>query len=87
MKLGFQLIVEAPMGNGETWLQVGLPSQVTSLSLMNFHSLVLETDDIDKEIAALKAIGLEVSKIDETPWGKFAQIKDPDGNAISLHQK
>jgi catechol 2,3-dioxygenase-like lactoylglutathione lyase family enzyme len=32
LKLGFQLIVEAPMGNGETWLQVGLPGQVTKLS-------------------------------------------------------
>ena len=73
MKLGFQLIVEAPMGNGETWVQVGLPGQVASLSLIKFHSLVLETEDIEKEIAELKAKGLEVSKIDETPWRKFAR--------------
>ena len=86
-KLDFQLLVEAPMGNGETWVQLGLPNQTTSLSLMNFHGVILETDDIDKEVRELKSRGIESSKIDDTPWGRFAQLKDPDGNGLTLHQK
>ena len=87
IKLGFELIVEAPMGNGETWVQLGLPGQTTSISLMNFQSLILETENMEKETRELKTKGIESGKIDDTPWGKFAQLKDPDGNALTLHQK
>lgn len=87
LKLGFELIVEAPMGNGETWVQLGLPGQTTSISLMNFQTVILETEDMEKEIRDLKSKGIEVGKIDDTPWGKFSQLKDPDGNNITLHQK
>jgi len=87
MKLGFEIIVEAPMGNGETWVQLGLPRQATSISLMNFQSMILETEDMEKEIRELKTKGVEAGKIDDTPWGKFTQLKDLDGNNITLHQK
>jgi catechol 2,3-dioxygenase-like lactoylglutathione lyase family enzyme len=86
-KLGFELMVEAPMGNGETWVQVGLPNQTTSLALTRFPGIILETEDIEKEIGELNAKGIEVSKVDNTPWGKFVQLKDVDGNPLTLHQK
>lgn len=87
LKLGFEIMVEAPMGNGETWVQLGLPGQTTSISLMNFQSVILETEDMEKELRDLKAKGIETGKIDDTPWGRFSQLKDPDGNNITLHQK
>ncbi len=87
LKLGFELMLESPMGNGETWLQVGLPGQTTSLALMKFHGVICETNDIAKETKDLKSNGVNVEKIDDTPWGKFAWMKDPDGNGICLHQK
>ena len=87
MKLGFQPIVEAPMGNGQTWVQLGLPDQTTSISLMNFQGIILETEDIEKEVRELKGKGIETAKIDDTPWGRFAQLKDLDGNGLTLHQK
>ena len=87
LKLGFEVMVEAPMGNGETWVQLGLPGQATSISLMNFQSMILETEDMEKELRDLKAKGIETGTIDDTPWGKFSQLKDPDGNNITLHQK
>ena len=87
MKLGFQVIIEAPMGNGEAWVQLGLPNQPTSISLSNYHGVMFETDDIEKEIEELKSKGMKTSKIETTPWGKFAQLKDPDGNGLSFHQK
>jgi predicted enzyme related to lactoylglutathione lyase len=87
MQLGFQVLVEAPADHGHTWLQMGLPSQTTSIALMHFHGIIIETDDIEKDIRELKTKGIEVGKIDEKPWGKFAWTKDPDGNGLCLHQK
>lgn len=86
-KLGFQIIVEAPAHHGQTWVQMGLPNQATSISLLTFHGIIFETDDIEKEIQELKTKGIEVGKIDNQPWGKFAWVKDPDGNGLCLHQK
>ncbi len=87
LKLGFQIIIEAPMGEGQTWIQLGLPNESTTISLANFQGIIFETDDIEKEIAELKTQGIEAGKVDGTPWGKFAWMKDLDGNALCLHQK
>ena len=99
-KLGFQIVVESSMGNGQTWIQMGLPNQTTCISLITWwpkkeggpttgllHGVVFETEEIEMEVEALKEKGIEFKKIDETPWGKFAQFSDPDGNGLTLHQK
>lgn len=87
LKLGFQIIVEAPADHGQTWIQMGLPNRAASIALLSFHGIIFETDDIEKEIQELNAKGIEVGKIDSQPWGKFAWVKDPDGNSLCLHQK
>jgi predicted enzyme related to lactoylglutathione lyase len=87
LKLGFEIIIEAPDPHGETWIQMGLPGGGTSISLASFQATVCDTDDIEKEIEVLKTEGIEAGKIDSTPWGKFAWLKDLDGNALCLHQK
>ena len=109
MKLGFEVIVEAPMGNGRTWIQLGMPNQVTTITLVSWwpykevvmpagslQGIILETDDIEKEVQELKTKGIKVGtmgtkgfeagKIDNTLWGKFAYLNDPDGNGLSIHQ-
>ena len=110
LKLGFQVMVEASMGNGQTWIQLGIPTQSTSISLVSWwpykevemapgslKGLMFETDDIEKEVRELQMKGVqagtigrngfEAGKIDDTPWGKFTHLMDPDGNGISVHQK
>lgn len=87
LKLGFQVIVEAPDPHGETWIQMGLPNSNTTISLAGFQGIICETDNIEEEIKQLKAQGIEVGKIDDTPWGRFAWLKDLDGNSLCLHQK
>ena len=87
IKLGFQLIMEAPMEHGESWIQLGLPGTNTTISLAKFQGIICETDNIEKEVDELKAKGIEVDKIDNTPWGKFAWLKDLDGNSLCLHQQ
>lgn len=87
LKLGFRLMIEAPMEDGKSWIQLGFPDEATSISLSDFHGLIFETDDIEKEIDELKTKGIELGKIDNTPWGRFAWMKDPDGNGLCLHQR
>ena len=87
LKLGFRVIVEAPDAHGETWIQMGLPNNDTTISLAGFQGIICETDSIEAEIKELSAKGIQVGKIDETPWGKFAWLKDLDGNSLCLHEK
>lgn len=109
LKIGFELIIESPMGNGQTWVQLGLPGSSTSISLISWYpfpdvamapgslkGLVILTDDIEKDVADLKAKGVQSNKIGpngflegqimDTPWGKFSHFSDPDGNGFDLHQ-
>lgn len=95
LKIGFEVITEADMGNGSSWVQLGLPGQATSITLVNWfkqmppgsmQGLVLKSEDIEKEVADLKAIGIDIKPIEETPYGKFASFTDPDGNGLTLSQ-
>lgn len=87
IKLGFQVIIEATNPHGEAWIQMGLPNDGATISLAGFQGIIFETDNIETEIKELKSKGIEVGKIDNTPWGKFAWLKDLDGNSLCLHQK
>jgi catechol 2,3-dioxygenase-like lactoylglutathione lyase family enzyme len=87
LNLGFQVIVEAPMGNGETWLQLGLPGGGATIALAKFQGIIFETEDIAGERERLAADGVVVCNIDDTPWGKFMWLKDEDGNGLCLHEQ
>ena len=87
MTLGFQVIVEAPDSHGETWIQMGLPNSSTTISLAGFQGIICETDNIEQDIKGLNPKGIEVGKVDDTPWGRFVWLKDLDGNSLCLHQK
>lgn len=95
LKIGFEILVEANFEK-QTWIQMAFPGSPVSITLVNWfpempagsvRGLVIKTNDLDKDIADLKAKGLEVGNVDTTPWGRFATVKDPDGNALSLHAK
>jgi len=93
--LGFELIVEAPMGPERTWVQLRLPDAQTSITLVTWfdsmppgalQGVVLSTDNIEIEHQALTEKGLKLSDIDDTPWGKFCTFSDPDNNGWVLQQ-
>ena len=94
--LGFEVMAETEMGEGQTWIQMGLPGSFTSITLVTWfkkmpagsmQGLVIRTDNIEQDVKALRDKGLEVGEIEETLWGNFASLKDPDGNGLSLHQR
>ncbi len=95
LKLGFKLLAEAPFDTHK-WIQLALPGQeAVSITLVTWfpnmpagciNGFVINTDDLTREIEEITAKGITVGKIDQTPWGKFAAVVDPDGNRWSLHQ-
>jgi catechol 2,3-dioxygenase-like lactoylglutathione lyase family enzyme len=43
-------------------------------------------DDVEAAQAELRARGIEVTDVDDQPWGRFVYFSDPDGNAWTLQQ-
>jgi predicted enzyme related to lactoylglutathione lyase len=96
MNFGFQLLVDAPMGGDQRWVQLTLPAAETTIALTTWfdsmpagsiRGMVITVDDIEAKIKELNDTGIEVEPIEKTPWGRFAAVKDPDGNTLSLHQE
>ena len=89
-KLGLKLIVDSlpryarlECPDGESTLSVNIADDVI---VTNNVVLYFECDDVDAEVARLKALGLEFDE-DPTdrPWlWRQAYLKDPNGNKICL---
>jgi catechol 2,3-dioxygenase-like lactoylglutathione lyase family enzyme len=92
--LGFELISDVQMGPDMRWVQVAPPGSTTSITLVTWFptmpagstkGTVLETDDLEGDIADLKGRGVLINgEIQEMPWGRFVTFDDPDGNGIVL---
>ncbi len=52
----------------------------------SLQGLMLQTEDIEKEVTILKSKGVVFERIDNTPFGQFANFSDPDNNGLMLHQ-
>jgi len=48
--------------------------------------LQLVVDDIEAAHTQLSRNGVEVSEVQDFPWGRFVFFSDPDGNAWSVQQ-
>jgi catechol 2,3-dioxygenase-like lactoylglutathione lyase family enzyme len=94
--LGFDLVRENPMGPDQRWVQVAPKGGQTSITLVTWFptmppgsvkGLVLETDDLDGDVAALTTGGVAIEGgIQQQPWGRFVTFNDPDGNGIVLQE-
>jgi catechol 2,3-dioxygenase-like lactoylglutathione lyase family enzyme len=62
-------------GRGVTAMEPG--------SLDNLQMVVADADAIRTELSGR---GVEVSEVDDQPWGRFVYLSDPDGNRWSLQQ-
>ena len=52
----------------------------------SIEGLQVVVDDADAVRAQLVERGVEVSEVQEFPWGRFVFLKDPDGNGWSVQQ-
>ena len=93
--LGFELLREEPMGPMGKWIQLQPKTGGATIALVTWfdtmkpgglQGVMLNSDDLDADFKALTGRGLELTKIDQQPWGRFTMFKDPDGNGWILRQ-
>ncbi|HEX4443049.1 MAG TPA: VOC family protein [Galbitalea sp.] len=94
--LGFDLVSDTELGPDMRWVMVRPRGALTALTLVTwFPSMpagstkgtVLETDDLEGDIARLSGLGVSIpGEVENAPWGRFVQFADPDGNAIVLQE-
>jgi catechol 2,3-dioxygenase-like lactoylglutathione lyase family enzyme len=97
--LGFEKVVDVPMGEAMRWVEVGLAGTTTTIALApppegqlaggGETGICLDTSDVDADHAALKAAGVDVDE-EVTRWGgpvpPMFWLRDPDGNALIIVQ-
>ena len=77
-KLGFEKVVDVPMGPAMRWVEVALPGAPTTIALApppegkqaggGETGICLDTSDVDADHAALRAAGVDVDE-QVTRWG------------------
>jgi catechol 2,3-dioxygenase-like lactoylglutathione lyase family enzyme len=65
---------------------IAIGKGLTTLAPGCLDNLQAVVADADAARADLIARGVEVSEVDEQPWGRFVYFSDPDGNRWSLQQ-
>jgi catechol 2,3-dioxygenase-like lactoylglutathione lyase family enzyme len=93
--LGFTLLSEDPMGPTSKWIQLAPPGCATTITLVTWfdnmkpgclQGVMLNSSDIEGDHRLLSSRGLQMSAIEQEPWGRYSMFKDPDGNGWILRQ-
>jgi len=97
--LGFEKVVDVPMGPGMRWVEVKVGDAQTTIAIApppegrqaggSQTGIILDTSDLDADHAALKAAGVDVD--DEVtrfgdPVPPMFWLRDPDGNSLIIVQ-
>jgi catechol 2,3-dioxygenase-like lactoylglutathione lyase family enzyme len=95
--LGFEKVVDVPMGDSYRWVEVALPGTPTTIALAppppgtevggSQTGICLDTSDVDADHATLKEAGVdvdaEVSRMGD-PVPPMFWLRDPDGNSLMV---
>jgi catechol 2,3-dioxygenase-like lactoylglutathione lyase family enzyme len=98
-KLGFEKVVDVPMGDAGRWVEVVLPGAETTIALApppqgqqaggGQTGICLDTSDVDADHSELKAAGIDVDE-EVSRWGgpvpPMFWLRDPDGNSLIIVQ-
>jgi catechol 2,3-dioxygenase-like lactoylglutathione lyase family enzyme len=97
--LGFEKVVDIPMGADMRWVEVAIPGTPTTIALApppqgqqaggSQTGICLDTSDVDADHAALKAAGVDIDE-EITRFGgpvpPMFWLRDPDGNSLIIVQ-
>ena len=72
-----------PPGSG---CSIAIGKGLTKMEPGALDNMQMVVADAEAAHADLKTRGIEVSDIDDQPWGRFVFFSDPDGNRWSLQQ-
>jgi catechol 2,3-dioxygenase-like lactoylglutathione lyase family enzyme len=59
---------------------------VSEMAPGSLRALQVVVTSADEALADLRGRGVEVSDIDEQPWGRFVYFSDPDGNSWAVQE-
>ncbi len=93
--LGFEKVVDVPMGDAGRWVEVAIPGRETNIALAPpppgkqaggaDTGICLDTSDVGADHAALKAAGADVDEEIARYGGPVPPmfwLRDPDGNSL-----
>jgi catechol 2,3-dioxygenase-like lactoylglutathione lyase family enzyme len=97
--LGFEKVVDVPMGPDMRWVEVAIPGTPTTIALApppagqsaggSQTGICLDTRDVDADHATLKAAGADVDDEVSRYGGAVPPmfwLRDPDGNSLIVVQ-
>jgi len=98
-KLGFEKVVDLPMGPDARWVEVAIAGTPTTVALAPpppgkpaggaETGIILDTTDVDADHAALRDAGVDVDA-EISRWGDpvppMFWLRDPDGNSLCIVQ-
>ena len=65
---------------------ISIGKGITKMAPGSVKGLQLVVTDIDEARADLAGRGVEVSEVQDFPWGRFVFFSDPDGNEWAVQQ-
>jgi catechol 2,3-dioxygenase-like lactoylglutathione lyase family enzyme len=65
---------------------IAIGKGLTGMVPGSLDNLQVVVDDVEVARATLVERGIEVSDVDDQPWGSFAYFADPDGNGWAMQQ-
>ena len=83
VKEGLRFIQLTPPGSA---CSIAIGEGITEMDPGSQQGLQLVVDDIEEARRELSGRGLEVSEIQDFPWGRFVFFSDPDGNGWAVQQ-
>jgi len=95
VRTGFNPDHDHVVGEGLRFVQLTPPGSACSIAIGegltemtpgSVKGLQVVVEDIEAAHAALTERGVEVSDVQDFPWGRFVFFSDPDGNAWSVQQ-
>jgi catechol 2,3-dioxygenase-like lactoylglutathione lyase family enzyme len=94
-KLAFNADVDATVSDDVRFVQLTPPGSACSIAIGkgitdaepgSVRGMQVVVEDVAKARDELVDRAVDVSDVQEFPWGKFVYLADPDGNAWALQQ-
>ena len=83
VKDGLRFIQLSPVGSG---CSIAVGEGITEMEPGSLEGLQLVVDDIEAARDELAGRDVDVSEIQDFPWGRFVFFSDPDGNRWAVQQ-
>jgi catechol 2,3-dioxygenase-like lactoylglutathione lyase family enzyme len=80
---GLRFVQLTPPGSA---CSVAFGEGITAMEPGGQKGVMIVIDDADAARERLRAAGVDVSEVDDQPWGRFVYFEDPDGNSWTLQQ-